>query len=51
MRIKQKRGGEVSPYEKFSGFVFKIQANMNPPIVIELLLFEFVQVFLKEAWT
>lgn len=28
---KTEEGGEVSPYEKeFSGFVFKIQANMNP---------------------
>ncbi len=28
---KTEKGGEVSPYEKeFSGFVFKIQANMNP---------------------
>lgn len=28
---KTKEDGEVSPYsEDFSGFVFKIQANMNP---------------------
>lgn len=49
---KTEEGGEVSPYEKnFQALSLKFKRIWTPPIVIELLLFEFVQVFLKEAWT
>ena len=49
---KTEEGGEVSPYEKeFSGFVFKIQANMNPAHRDRIAFVRICSGVLKEAWT